>query len=127
VRALRARSNLLRRKKIGRAGREIAFVAVHDAMPVVQRVSACWHSRIDVEVFSDEFRASKCGQGVAIDLHFLEPKVDGPMLAIQESARRSKIEVVRRNRFPVRRERSSGPPVLVVKKAQSQLRIGCKG
>jgi hypothetical protein len=75
MRAIRARLNLLRGKKIGRAGRKIAFVAVHDAVPVVQRVSACWHSRIDVEVFSDEFKASKCSQGVAIDLHFLEPRV----------------------------------------------------
>jgi hypothetical protein len=53
----------------------MAFVAVHDAVPVVQRVSACWHSRNDVEVFSDEFKASKCSQGMAIDVHFLEPRV----------------------------------------------------
>jgi hypothetical protein len=52
---------------------------------------------------------------VAIDMHFLEPRFDGPMLAIQKSVRRSKIELVWRNRFPVRWERSSGPPVLVVK------------
>jgi hypothetical protein len=57
VRAINAQLNLLRAKKIGLAGRKIAFVAVHDAVPVVQRVSACWHSRIDLEVFSDEFMA----------------------------------------------------------------------
>lgn len=75
VPAINAKLNLLRGKKIGLARRKIAFVAVHDAVPVVQRVSACWHSRIDVEVFSDEFKASKCSQGMAIDLHFLEPRV----------------------------------------------------
>jgi hypothetical protein len=42
---------------------------------------------------------------------------DGLMLAFQKSARRSKIAIVWRNRFPVRRERSSGPPVLVVRNA----------
>src|SRR5258708_610669 len=73
--AINAKSNLLRGKKIGRAMREIASVVVHDAVPVVQRLSACWHSRIDVEAFSDEFKASKCSQGMATDLHFLEPRV----------------------------------------------------
>jgi hypothetical protein len=53
---------------------------------------------------------------MAIDLHFRERGFDGPMLAIQRSARRSQIEIVWRNRFPVRREKSSGPPVLVVTK-----------
>jgi hypothetical protein len=48
--AINAKLNLLRGKKIGLARRKIAFVAVHDAVPVVHRVSACWHSRIDVEV-----------------------------------------------------------------------------
>ena len=53
----------------------MAFVAVHDVVPAVRRVSACRHSHIDAEVFSDESKASKCNQGVAIDLHFLEPRV----------------------------------------------------
>jgi hypothetical protein len=75
VPAIYAKLNLLRAKKIGLAERKIAFVAVPDVVPVVQRVSAYWHSRIDVDVFSDEFKALKCSQGVAIDLHFLEPRV----------------------------------------------------
>ena len=73
--AINARLNLLRGKKIGLARRKFGFVAVHDAVPVIQRVSACWHSRIDVEVFSDEFKASKCSQGVGIGLHLLEPRI----------------------------------------------------
>jgi hypothetical protein len=72
--AIRGNLNLLMGKKIGLAGRKIAFVTVNDAVAVVQRVSACWHSRIDVEVFSAEFKASKCNQGVALDLHFAEPR-----------------------------------------------------
>jgi hypothetical protein len=75
VPAINAKVNLLRGKKIGFTRGKIAFVAVHDAVPVAQRVSACWHSRIDVEVLNDEFTASKCSQGVAIDLHFLKPRV----------------------------------------------------
>lgn len=73
--AINAQLKLLRAKKIGVVSRKIAFVAVHDSVPVIQRVSACWHSGIDIEVFSDELKASKCSQGVAIDLHFLEPRV----------------------------------------------------
>jgi hypothetical protein len=45
--------------------------------------------------------------------------LNGPMLAIHKSARRSKIEIVWRNRFPVRLERSSGPPVLVIRNARA--------
>jgi hypothetical protein len=74
VPAINAKSNLLRGKKIGLARRKVALVDAHDAVPVVQRLSACWHSRIDAEVLSDEFKASKCSQGVAIDLHFLESR-----------------------------------------------------
>jgi RNA:NAD 2'-phosphotransferase (TPT1/KptA family) len=48
VLAINAKSNLLRGKKIGLARRKIAFVAVYDPVPVVQRLSAGWHSRIDV-------------------------------------------------------------------------------
>jgi hypothetical protein len=57
VPAMNARLNLLRAKKIGLDGRKIAFVAVYDAVAVVQRMSACWHSRIVVKVFSDEIQS----------------------------------------------------------------------
>jgi hypothetical protein len=67
--------NLLRGKKIGLVGREVAFVVAYDAVPIVQRVSARRLSRIDVEVFSDEFTYRNAISRVAIDLHFLEPRV----------------------------------------------------
>ncbi len=71
----------------------MAFFAVHGVVPAVRRVSACRHSRIDAEVFSDELKASKCSQGVAIDLHFLEPRVlTDRCWRSKKSARRSKIE-----------------------------------
>jgi hypothetical protein len=52
VPAMDAKLNLLRAKKIGLANRKIAFVTAHDAVPVVQRMSACCHSRVGVEVCS---------------------------------------------------------------------------
>jgi len=71
----------------------------------------------------NEFKHGNAVKEMAIDLHFPERGFDGPMLAIQRlaiqrSARRSTIEIVWRNRFPARCERSSGPPVLVVTNAR---------
>ena len=57
VPAVKAKLNPLRGKKIGLARRKIGFVPVHDAVPVVQRVSACWHSGINVEVCINTKRA----------------------------------------------------------------------
>jgi hypothetical protein len=61
--AMDAKLNLLRAKKIGLANWKIAFVAAHDAVPVVQRMSACCHSPIDVGVSNDEFQGLEMQPG----------------------------------------------------------------
>src|SRR6266478_5627015 len=75
VPTITANPNLLRGKKIGsceaeggicRRARCSAGSPARVSMPALP---------IDAAVFSDEWKATKCSQGVAIDLHFLEPRV----------------------------------------------------
>jgi len=58
-------------------------------------------------------------KSVAIDLRFLKRRFAGLIMqAIRKSAYRAKLQIVWRNRFPVRREKRAGVLLLVEKEQQ---------